>query len=84
MNEVREQVLPVGDEPLSACPLRAQFLHGGWLDGLGPFLGVFLQKQSWSPAEIGMVMTIGGLAGMVATTPAGALIDKTTAKGRSS
>ena len=33
-------------------------------DGLGPFLGVFLQQRHWSPGEIGIVMTIGGLAGM--------------------
>ena len=38
-------------------------------DGLGPFLGVFLQEKGWSPAEIGVVMTIGGYAGMIATTP---------------
>src|SRR5262245_26706553 len=49
-------------------------------DGLGPFLGVFLQERGWSPAEIGLVMTIGGLAGVVATTPAGALVDATRAK----
>ena len=29
-------------------------------DGLGPFLGVYLQSKNWSPAEIGLVMTIGG------------------------
>ena len=45
-------------------------------DGLGPFLGVFLQQQNWSPSQIGMVMTVGGLAGMLTTTPAGALVDK--------
>ena len=49
-------------------------------DGLGPFLGVFLQQQSWTPSQIGIVMTIGGLFAMLATTPAGALVDKTTAK----
>ena len=49
-------------------------------DGLGPFLGVFLQEHHWSPSEIGMVMTIGGIAGMLATTPFGILVDKTTAK----
>jgi MFS family permease len=49
-------------------------------DGLGPFLGVFLQGQGWSPAEIGLVMTIGGYAGMVATTPIGALVDASRAK----
>jgi MFS family permease len=49
-------------------------------DGLGPFLGVFLQGKGWSPAEIGLVMTIGGYAGMLATTPLGALVDATKAK----
>ncbi len=49
-------------------------------DGLGPFLGVFLQGKGWSPAEIGLVMTIGGLAGMLATAPLGALVDATRAK----
>jgi len=49
-------------------------------DGLGPFLGVFLQGKGWSPAEIGLVMTIGGYAGMIATTPLGALVDATKAK----
>src|ERR1700742_5081890 len=49
-------------------------------DGLGPFLGVYLQAHDWSPAQIGTVMTLGGLAGMVATTPAGILVDNTHAK----
>lgn len=49
-------------------------------DGLGPFLGVFLQQNGWSPSEIGIVMTIGGLAGMAATTPMGMLVDAAQAK----
>jgi MFS family permease len=49
-------------------------------DGLGPYLGVFLQQEKWSPTQIGIVMTIGGLAGMVATTPLGALVDRLHAK----
>jgi predicted MFS family arabinose efflux permease len=48
--------------------------------GLGPFLGVFLQARHWSPAEIGVVMTIGGISGMAVTTPLGALVDQTRAK----
>lgn len=48
--------------------------------GLGPFLGIYLQARQWSPAEIGVVMTIGGLAGMLATAPLGALVDYTKAK----
>lgn len=49
-------------------------------DGLGPFLGVFLQQKQWGPGEIGLVMTLGGLAGMVATVPMGALVDSSRAK----
>jgi MFS family permease len=48
--------------------------------GLGPFLGVFLQARHWSPADIGIVMTIGGIAGMAVTAPAGALVDRTHRK----
>ena len=48
--------------------------------GLGPFLGVFLQARHWSPAEIGVAMTIGGISGMAVTTPLGALVDVTRAK----
>ncbi|HZL31574.1 MAG TPA: MFS transporter, partial [Pseudolabrys sp.] len=48
--------------------------------GLGPFLGIYLQARHWSPAEIGVAMTIGGIAGMVATAPLGALVDRLKAK----
>jgi MFS family permease len=49
-------------------------------DGLGPFLGVFLQSKGWSPGEIGAVMSIGGLVAMAATTPLGALVDRLQSK----
>jgi MFS family permease len=45
--------------------------------GIGPFLSVFLQAQGWHPESIGTVMTLGGIAGMLATSPAGALVDAT-------
>lgn len=48
--------------------------------GIGPFLGVFLQARGWEVGAIGVVMTIGGIAGMVVTIPAGALVDATTRK----
>ncbi|WP_203072951.1 MFS transporter [Falsiroseomonas ponticola] len=49
-------------------------------DGLGPFLGVFLQQQGWSPASIGIAMSLGGAAGMAAATPIGLLVDSTRHK----
>ncbi|MEB1529159.1 MFS transporter [Xanthomonas sp. WHRI 7945] len=49
-------------------------------DGLGPFLSVFLQSKGWSVAAIGSVMSVGGIAGMLATTPGGALVDATRRK----
>lgn len=49
-------------------------------DGLGPFLGVFLQDNGWAPDDIGYVMTAGGLAGMIFAAPGGALADMTTRK----
>ncbi len=48
--------------------------------GIGPFLGIFLLAHSWNTGLIGTVMTLGGVAGMVMTAPAGALIDATTKK----
>jgi predicted MFS family arabinose efflux permease len=48
--------------------------------GIGPFLGVFLLAHGWQSGLIGTVMTIGGIAGMIATTPVGALIDASTRK----
>ncbi|WP_428031009.1 MFS transporter [Ancylobacter sp.] len=65
--------------PLAALAALNLFL-ADVRDGLGPFLGVFLQEKSWSPSEIGLVMTLGGLAGMAATMPMGALVDASRAK----
>ncbi|MBP0614682.1 MFS transporter [Jiella sp. KSK16Y-1] len=56
------------------------FLLADVRDGLGPFLGVFLIGKGWDAATIGYVTTIGGIAGMLATTPLGALADATKAK----
>lgn len=48
--------------------------------GIGPFLGVFLQARGWGTDMIGIVMSMGGIAGMLATSPAGALVDGTRHK----
>jgi MFS family permease len=48
--------------------------------GIGPFLGVLLQQRGWTTGGIGAVMTLGGVAGMLVTAPAGALVDATRRK----
>jgi MFS family permease len=50
-------------------------------DGLGPFLAVYLLAgRHWEPARIGLVMSVGGIATVLARTPAGLLVDRITAK----
>jgi predicted MFS family arabinose efflux permease len=48
--------------------------------GMGPFLGVLLQSRGWSTGTIGAVITLGAVVGMLAVTPAGALVDATSHK----
>jgi MFS family permease len=48
--------------------------------GIGPFLGVFLQQRGWATGAIGLAMTLGGVAGMAVTAPAGAPVDATSRK----
>ncbi|MBF9267141.1 MFS transporter, partial [Acidovorax cattleyae] len=49
-------------------------------DGLGPFLATYLQTQRIDQTMIGIVMSAGGLAGMLATPLAGAWADRIRAK----
>ena len=54
-------------------------------DGLGPYLAIYLiavrgPDQGWNEATTGLVMTIAGILGLVAQTPAGAFIDATNHK----
>src|ERR1700683_2549414 len=62
-------------------PLEAlNFFMADMQAGIGPFLGVFLLAHGWHSGLIGSVMTIGGVAGMAMTAPAGALVDATSRK----
>lgn len=59
----------------------ANFFLADVRDGLGPYLAVYLlSEQKWDEARIGIVMSIATLAGIVAQTPAGALVDAAGAK----
>ncbi len=49
--------------------------------GLGPYLAIYLLvERNWDEAAIGVVMSIATIAGIVAQTPAGALVDTIRAK----
>lgn len=59
----------------------ANFFLADVRDGLGPYLAIYLlTEQKWNEAQIGLVMSIAGFAGILAQTPAGALVDRTRAK----
>lgn len=59
----------------------ANFFLADVSDGLGPYLSIYLLlTHHWDQASIGFVMGVGGIAAIVAQTPAGAFVDRTTAK----
>ena len=59
----------------------ANFFLADLRDGLGPFLAIYLlTEQKWDEAAIGLVMSLATIAGIVAQTPAGAMVDATRAK----
>jgi MFS family permease len=59
----------------------ANFFLADVRDGLGPYLAIYLlTERQWDEARIGVVMSVATAAGIVAQTPAGALVDATKAK----
>lgn len=56
------------------------FLVADVQTGFGPFIAVYLTTQKWSQADIGLVLTVGSLASLVAQIPAGALVDAARAE----
>jgi predicted MFS family arabinose efflux permease len=43
--------------------------------GFGPFVAVYLTTQKWTQAEIGLILSIGGMVGLIGQMPGGAIID---------
>ena len=74
----RQQTVTAKDHKV-LWPLQAlNFFMADMQAGIGPFLSIFLLAHGWKSGLIGSVMTIGRVAGMLITAPAGALIDSTT------
>jgi MFS family permease len=48
--------------------------------GVGPFLAIYLAKQGWNEELVGTALSVGGIAGIIAQTPAGALVDAARSK----
>src|SRR5580698_5833641 len=79
------------DKPITVAPdsdvekrPSARSLRGlDWLNflladvqsGVGPFLAIYLAGYGWNEERVGLALTIGGIAGIAAQTPAGALVD---------
>lgn len=72
--------LPVPTRP----PPSPQSQHGlDWFiffladvqTGFGPFIAVYLTTQKWTQVEIGFVLSIGGIVGLLGQMPGGAIVD---------
>jgi MFS family permease len=70
-------------EAINLHPSRRTLLGLDWLNflladvqtGVGPFLAIYLASYHWNAEQVGLALTVGGIAGIVTQAPAGALID---------
>src|SRR5277367_2568530 len=72
-------------EVKDAHPASASTLRGlDWLNffladvqtGVGPFLAIYLAGYGWNEERVGLALSVGGIAGILVQTPAGALVDQ--------
>ncbi len=81
MQEVHEAKTKPAEIKLSPSPgtLRGldwlNFLLADVQTGVGPFLAIYLASYRWNEERVGLALTIGGIAGILTQTPAGALVD---------
>lgn len=70
--------------PVSQKSTRAldwfTFLVADIQTGFGPFLAIYLTTQKWNQADIGLVLAIGSLAGLLSQLPGGWLVDAVPSK----
>ena len=73
-----------GAKPPSVRTLRGldwlNFFLADVQTGVGPFLAIYLAGYGWNEQRVGIALTIGGIAGIVAQTPAGAVVDHLRSK----
>jgi predicted MFS family arabinose efflux permease len=56
------------------------FLLADVQTGVGPFLAIYLAGYKWNEERVGIALTIGGIAGILTQTLAGALVDSLRSK----
>jgi MFS family permease len=75
-------------DAIGAAPSRTS-LHGldginfflaGMQAGFGPFVAVLLASEKWTQQDIGFVLTVGGLVGLLSQVPGGELLDASRSK----
>jgi predicted MFS family arabinose efflux permease len=81
------RALPPVSEPVTreatAAPSRQSLRGLDWFiffladvqTGFGPFIAVYLTTQKWTQVEIGLVLSIGGVVGLIGQMPGGAIVD---------
>ena len=50
--------------------------------GFGPFLSVYLTTQKWTQVDIGLVLSMGSIAGLLCQVPGGWIVDAARSKRR--
>ena len=77
------------EKPSDSARPSAPTLRGlDWLNffladiqtGVGPFLAIYLAGYKWNEQSVGLALTVGGIAGILMQTPAGALVDRSRSK----
>ena len=74
---------PHGSPDNQRSPSHRTLLGLDWLNflladvqtGVGPFLAIYLAGYKWNEESVGLALTVGGIAGILTQTPAGALVD---------
>jgi MFS family permease len=56
------------------------FFLAGMQSGFGPFVAVLLADEKWTQQDIGFVLSVGGLAGLLTQLPGGELLDASRSK----
>jgi MFS family permease len=59
---------------------RINFFLAGMQAGFGPFVAVLLADEKWTQQNIGYVLSVGGLAGLLSQLPGGELLDISRSK----